>query len=254
MKTWNDFYSLRAEFIVANRLIDRGVFFEFGAIGKPQPDLILRQPPMGIEVTRKHVAPVERLQRELREALWAQGLKPKIFLTYSTRPFLLRTKRRDEIIAEVIEAVRRGDSGIQAVVRPGRANQPAITVEIDLNGGRSVLPISRWKEGEVLTPSLLDVEVLITAAMEDKRKERQANSMPTILIVDITGIKGAETRNSREWGSRLGSLLKPRHKFIALAILIDHPYSKATKFALAANPHSDAMVHQWVNSLGDRLR
>jgi hypothetical protein len=73
--------------------------------------------------------------------------------------------------------------------------------------------------------------------VRDKRKRRQAAAMPTALLIDMNGVKGAHLRPSNAWADRLLSLVEPEDQFIGIGLLYGLYWEAESPLILVRNPH-----------------
>jgi hypothetical protein len=126
---WDD---LRAELIVARWLTRRGIDYAFGAPGEPAPDIVVADPTVGVEVTRRrHDGAAELRWAIFHAVLDAPKPKPQPLITLSAHPLAIRRRVLDAIVDAFREAAASDERTVHAVVRPQRDGYPAITAEID---------------------------------------------------------------------------------------------------------------------------
>lgn len=249
---------MRAELVVAGRLADRGIGFDFGATGTPQPDMVLRDLGLGIEVTTRSTNAEWVLKRELAMAMRVHRPKVHFLMEYSAKPFTIRSKVREQIIQEVHRAVTDDESEVHCVVRPAKDGQPAITLKV------TIQPMGKYQIGfwpdvrlaespDLLKPLMIDGEEALVGAMEEKRKRRQAEAMPTVLVVDVAGIEGSWLRTTRSWGDRLVQLIKPNHRFAALAVMVSAGWRTDFRLILGESRYVSASIIPELKELEWRL-
>ena len=251
-------WDLLSELLVARWMTSAGVFYEFGAVGRPQPDLVMPDRGLGVEVTRRARRVGQDLRMAVRRAARAaepdttRRVRPRIVL--NGQPLSVRAATLAQIEAEVEAAVRRGDSVVHAVLRPARDGKPAITAEIDLWSGFSVMAsIMYLPEAAELTVTMLDIEDLIVNCLEDRRKSKQGESMPTLLLIDTTRLSDAAwLRPTATWARRLPDLLKEQHTFAGVGIFAMSLY-EPPRLALGIAPWASSNVHRAVVELADAL-
>jgi hypothetical protein len=182
---WDD---LRAELIVARWLTRRGIDYAFGAPGEPAPDIVVADPTVGVEVTRRrHDGAAELRWAIFHAVLDAPKPKPQPLITLSAHPLAIRRRVLDAIVDAFREAAASDERTVHAVVRPQRDGYPAITAEIDFRGGVSAVPRMLYLPSATsIGPTLLDVEDVVVRALEEPRKIKQSASMPTILVIDVS--------------------------------------------------------------------
>jgi hypothetical protein len=165
---------LLSELRVAAWLVDRDVRLEFGQQGGPQPDLVLPDFGLGIEVTRRQRTPDTDLRRAISRGVraaipsgdrpaWLRSGKelPHPVVRVSGHPITIRSKVLEAIADEVEEAIRQDQKQVHAVLRPARDGYSAVVANISLYGGTSAMPRVVHSENAVdLTIPMLDIEDL----------------------------------------------------------------------------------------------
>ncbi len=161
---------MRAELVVAGRLADRGIGFDFGATDTPQPDMVLRDLGLGIEVTTRSTNAEWVLKRELAMAMRVHRPKVHLLMEYSAKPFTIRSKVREQIIQEV----DRGGGPFSVVRADGT----------DLHVGASrACPGSRHRQRpRIGRPSVVDPNKL------DYARRLRDEGLTITQIVEKTGI------------------------------------------------------------------
>lgn len=218
-------WDLCSELQLAAWLAQREVPFEFGAPGTPQPDLVLPGLGFGLEVTRRE----RRARRDLVMTVFSAihsvraelMIKPKPVIYLTGQPLTVRARVLQDISDSVVEALRNGEREVMAVVRPARDGHPAMTARVDLHGGWSAMPrVCYTAEAAELTVPMLDVEDLVVDCLSGTQKDRQAASMPTILVIDVTRLSDvAWLRTPGRWSRRLPRLLTVDHSFVAVGLM-----------------------------------
>jgi len=249
---WDD---LCSELIFARWLVRTGIDFEFGAPGSPQPDLIVQDPHVGIEITRRRGDGSRALWRALWAGLHGVRPRPRLLITLSGHPLAVRQKVLADIVSEVITANEEGQSTVHAVLRPARDGHPAITATIDLHRGISVVPTARYADSaSLLSVTLLDIEDVISAVLEDEQKSRQGAALPSIVVVDVSDLPDAVwMRPNSMWGPRLADLQSGDQTFAGAALMMSSVTTSPPRFVLAVNPHACSDARMGVERLGHRL-
>lgn len=255
VQTAGEMRGLQTELAFAAKLARHGVAFDFGAAGTPQPDLVLRDLDLGIELTAKKADALWDLKWHLRMAL--NDVQPSINLglTFSAIPYSIRTKVRDGLTEEIRRAAQEGEREIYCVVRPSKPGEPAITVRAAISRGHWF----RWPRiyveegGERHQLAIADAERAIVAAMEEKRKKRQGQSMPTLLLVDISDVRHARQRSNSTWLKELSKSLRAEHVFVGLGVLYASWWGLDATVAIAENKHADLRALNDLRGLGRAL-
>lgn len=179
---WSDLYS---ELAIVDWHVRRGVRVELGSTKHPNPDLILPDLELGVDVTRRARGGLADLRRVVMEEGqgWEPRPKPRVVVT--GRPLSIRRGVRDQMSAEIRLALESGQEEVDVVVRPAVVGRPAMTAHISLFGGRSVLPrFVLLPSAEDLTVTTGDVEQVVRECLQDPRKRAQAEAMSSILLID----------------------------------------------------------------------
>ena len=173
---WQD---LLSELLVARWSVCQGVGFEFGGLGTAQPDLVLSEYDFGIEVTRRSRNGAVALRRSLYRGLANVTPRPQPVVTLNAQPLAIWEGILAQINDEALATLRSGGRHLQAVVRPARDGHPAATADIDLFAGPSAYPTIRYSSpATTLAVTMLDIEDLVVACLEDSRKTKQGAAMP----------------------------------------------------------------------------
>jgi hypothetical protein len=252
-------WDLCSELQLAAWLAMRGVPFEFGAPGSPQPDLVLTDLGFGLEVTRRErrarhdlVMTVFRAVLSVR-AEWVNKPRPVIYLT--GQPLTIRVRVLQEIHDAVVDSLRAGEREVMAVVRPSCDGLPAMTARIDLHGGRSVVPhVCYTAEAAALAAPMADVEDLVVDCLTDRQKDRQAASMPTALVIDVSRLSDIVwLRTPGMWSRRLPQLLTVDHHFVAVGLMLAS-LGSPPRMGIGIGPWASASTRtamiDWAKSMG----
>ncbi|MEA2350766.1 MAG: hypothetical protein QOG86_1707 [Thermoleophilaceae bacterium] len=232
---------LQAELAFGARLARDEIPFDFGAPGAPQPDLVLRDVDLGIELTSRRADPTWDLKWHLRMAL--RDLRPpvRVLLQFSAAPFSIRTKIRGDLTEEIRRAVRDGEREVFCVVRPPRPGEPAITLKATIvpAGGNLWPRISFAHSADVDRLMIADAERAVVAVMDDRRKQRQGASMPTLLLVEVSGFNNAIVQGLTGWADRLAALTRPDDGFVGIGIVSVSWWHTRCRLAIAENRYAD---------------
>lgn len=236
---------MKAELVFAAYLALHGVAFDFGASGTPQPDLVLRALDLGVEITTRKSDALWDLREHLARAMADVRPRVRLSLEFSARPFAIRSKVKEAITKEVRAAAAAGETEVYCVIRPAGNGHAAITLKITImpRPGLGYFPeVHVQHPGPLLTPLMRDVEDELVVAMEDKRKRRQGEAMPTVLVVDLAHVSGAWLRSTHIWGKRLLDLIQPEHGFAALAIIVTSAWTTNFRFILGESAYAPPTV------------
>lgn len=236
----------RAELLVGSMLARGGVPFEFG---KDYPDYVLGDQVLGIEVGSRALDGPWALHDRLEELLAASGNDVFVQLSFDDRPLKLGAARIEEI-AQAIAAhpmtqptasMRFGDAGLSAQLTRG-AGIPVSRVAVTFAGGF----------GLNLTAHMDDVE----REIENKAKEKakQADKMPTIVLLDMSRTGWAWMRGPEAMIPALQKIL-PSTPFAGLGVFTTsldsaEPMQTHLTIASALQPETTALIEQAARALG----
>jgi hypothetical protein len=249
---WRD---LLSELLVARWLVRQGVGFDFGGPGTAQPDLVLSEYDFGIEVTRRSRNGAVALRRSLYRGLASVTPRPQPVVTLDAQPLAIWEGILAQINDEALATLRSGGRHLQAVVRPARDGHPAATADIDLFGGPSAYPTIRYSSpATTLAVTMLDIEDLVMACLEDSRKTKQGAAMPCLLVVDGSSLVSAVwLRAKGAWANRLARILRQQHTFVAVALMFASVW-EPPQLALGIGPNADDDVRRaiigWSEQMG----
>lgn len=257
-KAWNDLLIVRAELIAGAKLARHGVGFDFGRRGtKPEPDLLLRDAELAIEVKARHLNGLQDLCDELEAALAETQAPVTVHIACTERPLYLKQGPRTAIVDQTVERVRTGQLGTSVTeLQQPWASTPVLRLDLRIMPqppdplGSRVLVEGGWE----LSPHLEDIESEILAVLTDEQKVAQAKAMPTILLVDAARTGVAWIRPARIWARRLADRLPDGTPFIGVAVMIPTLDNPDVPIALALRPGADpqalAAAHVLAQSLG----
>lgn len=246
---------LQVELAFGAKLARCGVPFDFGAPGTPQPDIVLRDRNLGVELTAKKADALWDLKWHLMRAFKDSRPRVMLNLTFSAVPFAIRTRVRDELVEEIRRAVDEGEREVYAVVRPSKPGEHAITVRVKI-GWESWYSWPHMyveESGRRHELAIVDAERAVLAAMGDKRKKRQGESMPTLLLVDIADVRHVRQRSNATWLKEIGKSLNKEHAFVGLGVLHTTLWRNDTTVAIAENPYADPLARSDLRALGQAL-
>jgi hypothetical protein len=244
-------FSLRSELVMAVLLIERGIPFEFGQEGRPQPDFVLTKFGMGIELGSRNIDGAQELEQAIVAALEADQLTYSVRLTYDYQPMMIRTAVKDAIV----EQLRRGQP-VDTELRPPdpRLGLPACRVRIEATPSDQI-HISRAVADARLTWTMHDVvHEIRRSILDDERKLAQAQSMPTLLVVDLSRCSLAWIGSLAWRVQELADLLTPTDPYIGVGVMITGYERITPELALATNPHACTHDAQLMEQPQSRLQ
>ena len=224
----------RAELLIGSMLARGGVPFEFG---KDHPDYVLGDQALGIEVGSRALDGPWALHDRLEELLGASGSDIFAQLSFDDRPLKLSAARIEEIAQQVAshpmsqptDSIRFDDVGLSVRLTRG-AVTTASRVAVTFAGGL----------GLELTAHMADVE----REIENKavEKARQADNMPTIVLLDMSRTGWAWMRGPEAMVPALQKIL-PSTPFAGLGVFttsLDRHEPMQTHLALSSSIQPDA--------------
>jgi hypothetical protein len=201
----------RAELLAASLLARAGVGFEFA---NDHPDLVLHGGTSGIEVGSRTVDSTpwdihEKLELRLSDQ---QGLL--IVLTFDDRPLKLGVEQVAQIVDRIVEkAIDNPTTGLRfegAKLSVGFSPDSGFEgCQVMLNFGNQI--------GALLTDHLAEVDREVDNVIVKKR--RQAQKIPTVLLVDVSRLGEGWIRNGSVWVSVLRAKLK-NEPFVGLGVMV----------------------------------
>ncbi|MBO7938135.1 hypothetical protein JTP77_019760 [Streptomyces sp. S9] len=215
---------VRAELAAGAKLARAGVTFEFGQRGgPPQPDLILPGRDLAIEVKTRRLDGFENLIEELESALTDINAPVIVQVLCDERPLVMKPADRARVVEWTIQRVQRGERGMaeMSVQQPWAARQrlligvQIIEPEAPPTGRRLIT-----HTGGTLSGHFQDLEKAVLEVLNDRQKIRQAEAMPTILIVEASRSGLAWMRPQRTWATRLAEQLPETSPFRGVGVMI----------------------------------
>ncbi|KOG29518.1 hypothetical protein ADK35_02170 [Streptomyces viridochromogenes] len=260
-RTFDDLLIVRAEMVAGAKLARAGVPFDFGRRnGAPEPDLVLREIDLGIEVKARRLDGLRDLVDELEDAL--AGIDPPVLVHIrpDSQPLVIKADVRAKVVEETVQRVRSGNLGtVVTEVDQSWAARKRLLLSIGIyqaddlpNGSRVVTTNGFW--GAEPEPHLVDAENQILAVLGDQQKIRQAESMPTILLVDAARTGMAWIRPPQVWAQRLAMLLPDTTPFIGIGVMIPSLHDPDVGISLGVRANLSDNDRQAVDELADRLR
>ena len=199
----------RSELLAASLFAHAGIAFEFA---KDHPDLVFAGGDWGIEVGSRAIDDPWSLHAEIKhQTVGLAGLQ--IILTFDGRPLHLGSGRVVEIAEEVAAVARRG---------PGSLRFDAVGLTIGI-GATPFDAVRVSMSGQRLTSELKDHMSEIEQEIDNKidEKRRQAQKMPTVLLLDISRVGDALLRLPAVWTDVLKEKLKDESaSFAGLRVMI----------------------------------
>jgi len=211
---------------------------------------------LGIELTTRRADPTWDLVWYLKQTFGFIKSEPKLHidLEFNAMPFAIRAKVRDELTNEIRRAAEEGENTVYCVVRPAFGGRPATTVKATIYPVRRTLGFPRVRFTEDVNRYrvlMADIEQAIVRAMRERRKVKQARSMPSVLVIDVGRIKGAHLRPTTAWVDRLLALVEPGDDFLGVGLVYGRGWTPEPPLILVRNPHVDS---QRLNDLRDLCR
>lgn len=248
---WSD---LLSEFLIADWFISRGLDFDFGDRRTPNPDLVVPSLGIGFEVARRAREGPRALRRAIMAGTAGVHPRPRVQAHVSAQVLSIRRGVLDQITREVATAARSGQMQISAVLRPAHEHLPAVTVEIHLNRGVSVVPTITMLSG-AFDPMIThhDIESVITSCLRDKRKSAQGAAMPALLLVDATDLAPAVwLRSPQAWSQRLARLMTAADTFAGVGLVATTlGVEPRSAIGLGRNePGVQLRIHEWGERMG----
>ncbi|MFE4577437.1 hypothetical protein [Streptomyces chartreusis] len=216
----------RAEMAAGAKLARAGIPFDFGRRnGATEPDLMLRDMNLAIEVKARRLDGLRDLRDELQAAL--TGITPPVLVELRTdsQPLAIKKDVRAKVVEETVQRARSQNYGtaVTTVDQPWSARKRllihvGVYQAADLtDGSRIIVTAGFW--GAEPGPHLMDVEDEVLAALEDDQKLRQANTRPTILLFDAARTGMAWIRSELVWAQRLAMRLPDTTPFVGAAVM-----------------------------------
>jgi hypothetical protein len=223
--TFDDLLITRAEMVAGAKLARAGVPFDFGRRnGATEPDLMLRDMNLAIEIKARRLDGVEDLREELQTALADVTPPALVDIRTDSRPLQIKKAERDKVVQETVRRLRARDYGtaVTAVDQPWSARKRLlihVTLLQAALAGKSYVTVTGGFWGAEPSPHLADVEDQVRAVLEDDQKLRQASTRPTVLLLDIARTGLAHIRTGRIWAQRLATLLPDTTPFVGVAVM-----------------------------------
>lgn len=257
-RSWDDLLIVRAELVAGHKLAQAGVPFDFGVRGgSPQPDLVLKETELGIEVKARRLDGLRDLHNELEEALENAGAEVVVHIACRERPLYLKEAERRDLVSEVLDRVTSGSYGtISAELDQPWAATPKLPLALRIFPDDSFFPGQRVfiEGGEALAGHLANIESEVIAVLTaDEQKASQAASMPTLLLVDIARAGVGWIRPERVWAQVLAVRLPETTPFIGAAVMVPRLDSPNVELAVAVRPDAGESQRGALQGLASRL-
>lgn len=226
-----------AELTVASHLAQAGVPFRFNT--DQGPDLLLQcgQETFGIEIGSRHPKSVTALSHTLSRGLRARGLPAAVSIrTKPVPPVSIRASVRDAIIEAFLPAGGRpGVSYLRVEASPARPEDgiPASWLSIQVSRDRGYTSMSAPFNSPHVIAMAQDVAASV---LREKRKQRQAKLMPTVLIVDLSG---NDLPDLRCWPEVFDALWELGDAFLAVGGMTVSTRSRVPELRFSLNPFVD---------------
>lgn len=222
----DDLMIVRAEMVAGAKLARAGIPFDFGRRnGATDPDLVLREMNLGIEVKARRLDGLRDLHDELEAALADIDPPVLVHLMPDSQPLTIKPDKRAEVVAKTVQRVHSRNLGTAVTVidQPWSARtRLLLNIGIyqadDLPNG-SLVAVTNGFWGSEPGPHLTDVADQVRLVLQDPQKIRQAESMPTILLVDAARTGSAYIRSPKIWARRLEMLLPDTTPFVGAAVM-----------------------------------
>ncbi|MBD0695806.1 hypothetical protein BG452_04350 [Streptomyces sp. CBMA123] len=229
------FLQHRAELVVAALLAESGVPFRFNTTAGP--DLLLDgAPTCAIEVSSRSPKSLFNLNQVLGEGLRARGFPDTLTITAEPIPPVeIRSQVRDAIVQQFLPPD--GSPGVgrlRAMAAPSRPDDgiPASWVTVT-RGGSGITSYSAPYDSPHMTALAQSVA---TNVLRDKRKIRQSQALPTLLVVDVSR---TDLPDLRCWEKTFERIWKPHDAFLGLAALVADPNQRTPTLTFSINPYAD---------------
>jgi len=254
LTTHEKWMDLESELRLANWHVHRGVEVQFGSPGTPNPDLVLPEFELGLEMTRRARGGLVDLRRAVQKGCLGWEPRPKPHILVTGQPLSIRSNVLTQITHEVASALRAGQDAVQVVLRPAAQGRPAMTARISLFGGKSAVPkINHHPDAADVTVTMTDIEQLIRDCLDNPQKQAQGGAMTTLLLIDASRLSGTLwLRTPDQWSRRLATLISPNHTFAGVG-LIALPTGADPRVAIglrSLSHHESGRIQAWAQAMG----
>ncbi|MGW4596988.1 hypothetical protein ACWEOA_17020 [Streptomyces sp. NPDC004457] len=258
--TTDDLLIPRAEMIAGAKLARAGIPFDFGRRnGATEPDLMLRDMNLAIEVKARRLDGLQDLRDELQTALADVTPTVLVELRTDSQPLVIKKSVRDKVVEETVQRARGHNYGtaVTTVDQPWSARK-RLLIHIGLyqaadlmDGSRIIVTGGFW--GAEPGPHMMDVEDQVMAVLEDKQKLRQANTRPTILLFDAARTGMAWIRSELVWAQRLAMRLPDTSPFVGASVMTPKLDDPDVGISLGVRENLSAQDRAAVDELAHRL-
>ena len=253
----SQYLEVRAELVVARKVLLAGIDFEFGQVGRaPQPDLLLESPYPAIEVTSRRIDGIRDLHDELEEALELEGLPCTVQLHCDEDPLGIKEQQRQDIVRQTVGRAKTAAWGRQSyVLENSWATTSAVHLAVDLINAPPLVPGLRvtMSSGPLLTGHLLDAGREVLAILDRKAKRAQARDRPTVLLVDVARLGRAWLRHLGTWIAALEEDIPVDCPYIGLGVFVQTLGSSDITIGLARRSSLTAEEAQAISDLAAHL-
>ncbi|KOV86901.1 hypothetical protein ADL01_05735 [Streptomyces sp. NRRL WC-3618] len=176
--TKDDLLIVRAEMVAGAKLARAGILFDFGQRnGATEPDLVLREMHLAIEVKARRLDGVQDLRTELATAL--TGITPPVLVELRTdsQPLAIKAVERAKVVEDTVQRAISQNFGtvVTEVGQPWSARKRlllhvGIHQAADLTSGSQII-VTGGFWGNEPSPYLLDVENEVLAALASRFHE-----------------------------------------------------------------------------------
>jgi hypothetical protein len=219
---FDDLWIVRSEMVAGAKLARCDVPFDFGQRGKqPEPDLLLRGLDLAIEVKSRRLDGLRDLHDELEAALEEANAPVTVHIVCNERPLYIKPDVRQELLGQTLSLVPQGSGVITKTLDQPWAATPRLDVVI------RVFPHEPFLEGHrvfieggfELTNHMHDVTTEVIKVLTDEQKMRQAEAMPTVLLVDGSRVGLNWLRSDAMWARALAASIPEDTPFKAIAVM-----------------------------------
>jgi hypothetical protein len=258
-KDFNDLLIVRAELVAAAKLARTGILFEFGSRkGTPLPDIILKNFNLAIEVKNRKLDGLRDLAAELNTALIETKAAVTVHLGAEEWVLCIKPGERQDIIEQTLQHVAAGAVGNFSIELDhpwATTTKPRVRVQIfphpPLVDSQRVF----IQDAFAATGHFTDIENEIVAVLTgDEQKTAQAESIPTILLIDIGRAGMSWIRPERIWAARLAVRIPETTPFVGVAVMIPRITDRDVVISLALRNNLSEQERTDSEGLAELLR
>lgn len=237
--TWagtEQFLRHRAELVIASMLAEAQVPFRFNT--GAGPDLLMGEDPncIGIEISSRRPKSLFDLSQTLHEGLRKRGLDLSVSIrTDPIPPVAIRSEVRNAIIEQILPADGSpGVRNLRVLAAPARPEDgiPDSWITITLGTNGTTLTSAPFNSPHMIAMAR-DVAKNV---LREKRKIRQSQTMPTLLIVDVSG---TDLPDLRSWKQAFDRIWEEQDAFLGLAAMVASSNRRIPTFSFSINPYAD---------------